>query len=133
MECIVDTNILVYETVEDSLYHREVVERLEDITKIWIPVNILVEFALVLKKLGLDENFVCNKIKELLRKGKIELINVRKSDFEKAIEIISNEKLSILRLNDKLILSSASRMRIPLYTYDKHLKSEATKFGVSII
>lgn len=133
MESVVDTNILVYETVEDSLYHEEVVKTLQNMTRIYVPVNILVEFALVLKKLSLDENFICNKIRELLRKGKIELINIRKSDFDKAVEIIANEKLSVLRLNDKLILLSALRIGISLYTYDKQLKSEAIKYGVTLV
>lgn len=52
MEAIVDTNILVYEMVEDSIYHEEVVDRLGRLERVHIPTNILIEFILVLKKLG---------------------------------------------------------------------------------
>ena len=31
MEVIVDTNILVYETVEDSIYHKDMMEKLEKV------------------------------------------------------------------------------------------------------
>ena len=53
MEAIVDTNVLVYETIEDSMYHEEVVNRLERIDVLYLPTNVLIEFILVMKKLGL--------------------------------------------------------------------------------
>ncbi|MEM4177462.1 MAG: PIN domain-containing protein [Nitrososphaeria archaeon] len=133
MEVIVDTNVLVYETVEDSIYHEEVVEKLNRFSRIYISFNILIEFILVLKKLGLDEKFICDKVVELLDRSKIELVNVRKSDIERAIEIIIKEKSSMLRVNDKLVLSLALKLGIPLYTYDKQLKFQAEKFDVNLV
>ncbi len=133
MEVVVDTNVLVYETVEDSLYHKEVVEKLNRFSRIYVPFNILIEFILVLKKLGLDENFICNKVKELLKKSNIELINARKDDLRRVVDRIMSERLSVLRINDKLVLELAIKMDKTLYTYDKQLRAQAEKYGANLI
>lgn len=124
MGAVIDTNILVYATVEDSVYHKEVTGRLEELAKVYIPTNVMVEYILVLKKLGVDEEFIINKVMEVLSDEKTRLTGITKKDFEEALRMIEKEKVDVNRINDKVILSIARRNDLPLYTYDRQLRQQ---------
>jgi rRNA-processing protein FCF1 len=46
---------------------------------------------------------------------------------------LSSEKASLSRFNDKLVLSIATRKKIPLLTFDKELQGQAKRFGVKVM
>ena len=133
MEVIVDTNILVYETVEDSIYHKDVMEKLEKIDVLYLPTNILIEFILVMKKLGLEENFIVNKVLEILEDKRIRLFSIKSVDFREALKIIGQEKMNTGKINDKIVLALARKNKLPIYTYDKQLKRQAKNLGIGTI
>ncbi len=132
MEAIVDTNVLVYEMVEDSLYHKEVLNKLKKLDKICIPTNILIEFILVLRKLGLDIEIVIDKVKEILEREDVKLIPISPSDFKEAIRIIGEKSLSLREINDKIVLAIARRRRLPLCTYDRSLLEQAKEMSIKV-
>ncbi|OYT54464.1 MAG: hypothetical protein B6U77_02765 [Candidatus Hecatellales archaeon ex4484_218] len=133
MEVIVDTNILVYETVEDSIYHKDVMEKLEKIDVPYLLTNILIEFILVMKKLGLEENFIVNKVLEILEDKRIRLFSIKSVDFKEALKIIGQEKMNTGKINDKIVLALARKNKLPIYTYDKQLKRQAKNLGIGTI
>jgi len=133
MEAIIDTNILVYETIEDSMYHKEVVEKLKDLESLYIPTNILIEFILVMKKLKLENQIIMRKILEILEDPSITLINIAKMDFKESLRIIIRENRDMKEINDKIILALAKRKNLPIYTYDRQLKQQARKYGVKVL
>jgi len=133
MEAIIDTNILVYETIEDSMYHKEVVEKLKDLESLYIPTNILIEFILVMKKLKLENQIIMRKILEILEDPSITLINIAKMDFKESLRIIIRENRDMKEINDKIILALAKRKNLPIYTYDRRLKQQARKYGVKVL
>ena len=133
MEAIIDTNILVYETIEDSMYHKEVVEKLKDLEGLYIPTNILIEFILVMKKLKLENQIIMRKILEILEDPSITLINIAKMDFKESLRIIIRENRDMKEINDKIILALAKRKNLPIYTYDRQLKQQARKYGVKVL
>ncbi|RJX16162.1 PIN domain-containing protein [Candidatus Bathyarchaeota archaeon] len=134
MEVIVDTNILVYETVEDSIYHKDVMEKLEKIDVPYLLItNILIEFILVMKKLGLEENFIVNKVLEILEDKRIRLFSIKSVDFKEALKIIGQEKMNTGKINDKIVLALARKNKLPIYTYDKQLKRQAKNLGIGTI
>jgi len=132
LEAIVDTNVLVYETIEDSMYHEEVVDRLERIDILYLPTNVMIEFILVMKKLGLTETFIVRKALEILREEKVKLTSIRDVDFREALKMIRQERVDIKRINDKLILAFSKRSRVPIYTYDRQLKTQAQTLGLKV-
>jgi hypothetical protein len=129
VEAVIDTNVLVYATVEDSVHHKEVTGRLEELAKVYIPTNVMIEYILVLKKLGVDEEFIINKVMEILSDEKTRLTGITKKDFEEALRMIEKEKVDVNRINDKVILSIARRNDLPLYTYDRQLRQQESMFG----
>jgi len=133
MEAIIDTNILVYETIEDSMYHKEVVEKLKDLEGLYIPTNILIEFILVMKRLKLENQIIMRKILEILEDPRISLINIAKMDFKESLRIIIRENRDMKEINDKIILALAKRKNLPIYTYDRQLKQQARKYGVKVL
>ena len=133
MEAIIDTNILVYETIEDSMYHKEVVEKLKDLESLYVPTNILIEFILVMKRLKLENQIIMRKILEILEDPRINLINIAKMDFKESLKIIIRENKDMKEINDKIILALAKRKNLPIYTYDRRLKQQARKYGVKVL
>jgi len=47
VKAVIDTNVLVYDTIEDSNFHEEVRDKLYKLEKWIIPSVVLEEFALV--------------------------------------------------------------------------------------
>ena len=128
METIIDTNILIYATVEDSIYYGEASGRLNELAKVYIPTNVMIEYVLVLKKLGVDEEFIIKKVKEIISDEKNKLIGITKRDFEEVLRMMEKEKIDVRRINDEIILSIARRNNLSLYTYDKRLKRQKTHY-----
>jgi len=127
VEAIIDTNVLVYDTIEDSVFHDEVRNKLSLLERWVIPTVVLEEFALVLVQLKVGEEFVEEKMLEVLLSEKTEVVSISKQHFFDSIDIISKEKTSFKRLNDKLIISVAKVRKLPIFTYDEEIRREWRK------
>ena len=132
MESVIDTNVLVYAVCEDSIFHGECLKKLAKLNKIYFPLTVVEEFVLVLKGLEIPENLAKKQIKSIISDPRVRLINFDLKMLNEILEILQKERISIERFNDKLILISAKKMGLPLYTYDKELKKECKKFGVEL-
>jgi len=53
-ECVIDTNALVYDTIEDSEHHETARAIIDNLDICIIPSVVLEEFIFTLAKLGLD-------------------------------------------------------------------------------
>jgi len=127
VEAVIDTNVLVYDTMEDSSFHEDVRDKLYRLEKWVVPSVVLEEFALVLMQLKVKESFIRDKILEILLNEKTEIATLSKQHFIDSIDIISREKVSVNRLNDKLIVSVAKAKKSPIFTYDKEIKRQWKK------
>jgi hypothetical protein len=127
VEAVIDTNVLVYDTMEDSSFHEDVRDKLYRLEKWVVPSVVLEEFALVLMQLKVKESFIRDKILEILLNEKTEIATLSKQHFIDSIDIISREKVSVNRLNDKLIVSVAKAKKSPIFTYDKEIKKQWKK------
>ena len=101
--------------------------------KIYFPITVLEELVLVLKKLKVEEALIRKQIREIVSDPRVVLVDVEKKDVEEAISILEREKLSVRRFNDKIILVTARKMNLPLYTFDSELKEECRKFKIKIL
>ncbi|ADC65023.1 PilT protein domain protein [Ferroglobus placidus DSM 10642] len=133
MRAIIDTNVLVYDTFEDSEYHKEA-RRLLNGLDIWmIPTIVLHEYVWVLKALNVNPNDVLYKVEEYCSHYKSKIISERLSDVTYALETVASEGLSLSRYNDKVILSIAVREKVNLATFDEKLRKQALSKGVNVI
>ncbi|MEM5811191.1 MAG: PIN domain-containing protein [Candidatus Aenigmatarchaeota archaeon] len=117
---IIDTNVLIFDTFIDSEKHEEAKELLDSLHEWYLPTIVLIEFIAFLNKSGIKREELLAKIEELIKNPKTILIGIESEDVIKAIEMIRKEKLSTLRLNDKMV-------KKPLLTFDKNLELQAKR------
>jgi hypothetical protein len=131
MECIADTNILIYDTIEDSEFHQKVSETLDLMDNVMVPSIVLEEFVHAMKQIKVGEDIIRKKSIEIL--DTYAIIPISAINMKDSIRILSEENVSFKRFNDKLILSVAKEKNLPLFTFDKELISECKANGVKTI
>jgi len=132
LSALIDSNVYVYNAIEDSEYHLKSREILDSLSKWFISTITFHEIIWTLMEL-LDRNATLSYVKSLLSHRKIEIVLVEKRDILWSLENISRENISLARYNDKIILSLAKRLNVPLLSFDKQLLSQAARKGIPII
>ncbi|MCH1770382.1 MULTISPECIES: PIN domain-containing protein [Metallosphaera] len=125
---VVDTNVLVYDLVENSPFHMDARERLNKLDAVVLLPNILVEFILVTSvKLKMDQEIVKGKVEEILRNSVI--ARVTRRDFKTVLGL----HLNMREINDHLLVAVAKRLKLPVLSYDSDVINLCTRFGVETI
>lgn len=133
MRAVVDTNVLIYDTFEDSAFHEEA-RRLLDELEEWVILPIVVhEYVWFMKGLGVDVGDALEKVKEYLLHAKAVLIAEETGDTIRSLEAIASKGLPLSRFNDKLILTMAVREGAPIATFDSKLRGQAIERGLTIL
>ena len=127
-ECVIDTNALVYDTIEDSEHHEISRAIIDNLDICIIPSVVLEEFIFTLAKLGLDNKIIYEKVLDLLET--FEYLPIEKEDIINALNMIEKEKVSFKKFNDKLILCIAERRKAKLLTFDKELQKEQKRYKI---
>ncbi len=126
-----DTNVLVYETVEDSPHHEEASEIMDSARAIIIPSIVLHEYLWVmLRRLKVPLDFMLEKVEEYLRDRRVRYVIEPPEMVLDALEWLKTS--STRNLNDFLILSTALRYDAVLATYDEDLRRAAGRLGVEL-
>jgi predicted nucleic acid-binding protein len=127
-ECVIDTNALIYDTIEDSEHHRIASAIIDSLDICIVPSVVLEEFIFTLAKLGLDNKIIYEKVLDLLET--FEYLPIEKEDIINALNMIKKEKVSFKKFNDKLILCIAERRKAKLLTFDKELQKEQKRYKI---
>lgn len=130
---MIDTNVLVYDTFEDSLYHRNAASLLDELDRWLIPMIVVYEYVWFLRGLSIDTELAREKVLEYITDEKTSIIKEEISDVKWAFSTLVEEELSLSRFNDKVILAIAARRELPLASYDTKLRAQATKLGVTVL
>jgi predicted nucleic acid-binding protein len=133
MKAVIDTNILVYDTFEDSEYHEEARKLLDNLNTWIIPTIVIHEYVWVLKALNINPNDVLYKVDEYSNHYKSRIVSERRSDILFALKTVADEELSLSRYNDKVILSVVIRENVNLATFDEKLRKQALLKGVKVM
>jgi predicted nucleic acid-binding protein len=126
---IVDTNILVYSTFEDSENHSKALEIIEK-EDVKIPHTVVYEFLWVLAKLTSDVSLIKTKIEEL---REFEILCESPEIILNGVKMLKEDGKPLKMLNDYVILALAKELKGDLATYDEKLRKIAEKHGVRII
>jgi uncharacterized protein len=125
----VDTNVLVFDTYEDSELHRQAKAKLEE-AEGWILTGIVVhEYVWALRGLKARLSFARDKVEEYLLSNKATF----SSDSQDDVLFATRGASSFSRYNDYLVLSHARRLGAHLLTFDADLKRDAQKVGVTTL
>ncbi len=133
MTVLIDTNVLVYDTIENSPHHdsaSELIDELEDPT---INSMSIVELGFVLPRYGIDNESVRMKIEELLHSDYFTVSWLSGKMMEKASSFMVENNLSFRDFNDWIIVYDAYSRKVPLVTFDKILQKRCKKLGIQIV
>jgi predicted nucleic acid-binding protein len=126
---VVDTNVLIFDTFEDSEYHREASSGLESIERWLLPDIVFHEFVWFFR----GENYPLSraklKVEEYLTNEKSLFSQGTPDDVRYALKVVS----SYSDYNDAVILSMSKRLGFPLFTFDVELRKKAGRLGVQTV
>ena len=131
-KAVIDTNVLTYDTFEDSIHHKKATSILDKLATWFIPSIVIHEYVWVLRSLDVKIKDIVEKVEEYIYNEKIKLINERKEDILNALYIIHKEGRKMAKYNDKVILSVAMHLNAPIFTFDAKLAKQARKFNVKV-
>jgi len=126
LSAVVDTNVLVFDTFEDSEFHREATKLLDSLNRWILPSIVFHEYVWFMKREKLDLSFSREKVIEYLTHVKSNPVAIQVDDILFSIQRIREYR----DYNDFLILSVAKRMGHALLTFDERLKKYANQHGV---
>ena len=132
MKALIDTNVLVYDTFEDSIYHAEAKKLLDSLDRWIIPSIVIHEYVWVMRALRIEAGEVAYKVEEYLQHHKTELVNETPEDIGRALSLIEKEGLNLSQYNDKIMLSLAIRVA-SLATFDRKLRKQASARRIQIL
>jgi len=133
MKLLVDTNVLVYDTVEDSRHHELAKKIIDSAKELWLPSIVIHEYIWVMLKLGVHPEFLTMKIQEYLGDRRTVYIAENPKVLYNALKFLEENRVNIREINDFIILFSAKHYNLALATFDRKLKENALSIGVSVI
>ena len=132
-KAVIDTNVLIYDLFEDSMYHKEASSIL-DMLEAWIiPTIVIHEFIWFIKGLGLEIKNSYEVMLQYIGNEKSIIKPISDYHIRRALNIIFNEGLSLSRYNDKLILTIAMEEGAPIASFDRKLRGQARKLNIDVI
>ena len=129
LKAVVDTNVLVFDTFEDSEFHKEASSGLDSLEGWGLPGMVFHELVWFFMSQKIATPKTNAKVKEYLTNEKTTFIPCSADD----IMFASSKMKDHREYNDLVILSSARRIGIPLYTFDENLKTIAKRQGIELL
>ncbi len=133
MTVLVDTNVLVYDTIENSPHHDSASEFIDESEDPIINSLSIVELGFVLPRYGIDNESVRMKTEELLHSDYFTVSWLSGKMMEKVSSFMVENKLSFRDFNDWIIAYDAYSRKVPLVTFDKILQKKCKKLGIQVI
>ena len=126
---IVDTNVLFAYTVEDHEHHetaRGIIENGEDLAT---TPEVFSEFAFLLWKYGVNNAEI---LEEYLRSPYFRIVYEPRA-WLAAVLTLKDEKISLLRYNDTVLIHTARMLNAPVASFDAQLIRHAKRLGARVI
>lgn len=133
MTTLVDTNVLIYDSIENSPHHDRASKIIDESEDPLINSLSIIELGFVLPRYGIGNDDVYTKIEELLHSGYFLISWISGSILEGASEFMVENNLSFKDLNDWIIAYDAHSRRVPLATFDRTLSRKCQKLGIQVI
>jgi predicted nucleic acid-binding protein len=134
VKLLLDTNVLIYDTVEDSEYHAIASEIIDKATQIYIPSIVIHEYIWVmLKLLQAPLNIVEIKLHEYLDDPRTVYILESVDILTNALKMLAEDKQSVREVNDYIILSTVQKYGLILATFDEKLRKIAISRNMKVV
>ncbi|MBO3839447.1 MAG: PIN domain-containing protein [Thermoproteota archaeon] len=135
MKLLIDTNILIFDSIEDAEKHEEAAKIIDDAETLYIPSIVVHEFIwIMLRKIKADSDFVRRKVIEYLEEDpRSKYILESPWIIENALRALKKDGKNPELINDYIIMMIASDLGLALATYDRELREIAQVYGVKTI
>ena len=133
MKLLADTNVLVYDTIEDSKHHELASNIIDSAKELWLPSIVIHEYVWVMLKLGVSAEFLALKVLEYLRDPRTVYLAENPEILSNALKYLKEKQASTREINDLIILMLAKHYNLTLATFDKKLKRTALSIGINVI
>jgi len=129
LKAIIDTNVLIFDTFEDSEFHREAVSGLDSLEKWLLPGIVFHELVWFFRSRKIGPSRARMKVEEYLTNEKTEFLNCTADD----VRYASSRMTNYSQYNDLLVLSAAARLEVALFSFDEDLKKSARHERVKLL
>jgi Predicted nucleic acid-binding protein, contains PIN domain len=133
MKLLIDTNVLVYDTIEDSEHHDDASKIIDVAEEIFIPLIVVHEYIWVMLKLSVDPEIISSKIHEYLEDVRAKYLHESINVLVEALKMLKEDRSNRKEINDYIILSLALNNKLAIATFDKKLKEIASKRGIETL
>jgi len=130
---VIDTNVLIYDTVEDSKYHEKAKDILDSIDPWSIPSIVIYEYVWFFKRQNYGPKEVKTLLENYLTDPKKKIITDDGNHSINSFNILEDENLSLKHFNDMIILSSTKGSDRSIATFYGKLRSIADRYEVELI
>uniref|UniRef100_A0A7C1PM71 Ribonuclease VapC n=1 Tax=Thermofilum pendens TaxID=2269 RepID=A0A7C1PM71_THEPE len=128
MRILVDTDVLLHDTFEDSEKHAEAAEILDEADRVYLPSIVVHEYLwLLLTKFKQSPDVVREKLEEYFGDARFIYVSENSEVFLRALEMMREDGADPYMVNDYIILVLAQRLGATLATYDEELKQIARR------
>jgi predicted nucleic acid-binding protein len=134
MKLLPDTNVLIYDTIEDCEHHSLAADIIDKAAEIYMLPIVVHEYIWVMLKLvQASPSFVSVKVQEYLEDPKTVYMLENVDVLTNSLRIIEEDKQNIKEVNDYIILATALKYNLTLATFDKKLKKTASERKLKVI
>lgn len=133
MTTLVDTNVLVYDAIENSPHHARASEIIDGSEDPLINSLSIVELGFVLPRYGIGNDGVIAKLDELLHSDYFTVSWISEKMLKDVSSFIVENSLSFRDFNDWILAYDAYSRNVPLVTFDKNLSKKCKWAGINVI
>lgn len=130
-----DTNVLIYDTVEDSLHHEKAKELMNSGIRWAIPSIVCSEYLWVLKNKDINKKTAINLLKDnYLEDKRTKYLPINKSTTMKTLKTLKHDNLPLDHYDDTSILKCIDLINgNKIATFDKRLRKYAKKKQIKVL
>jgi len=133
MRLLPDTNLLVYDTVENSENHNDAAKIIDEAEKIIVPSIVIHEYIWVmLRVVQAPLSFIAFKVCEYLEDPRVIYMLETADVIVGALKMLEENKEDSREINDYIILAMALRQKSTLATFDQKLRKKALEKGLEV-
>jgi predicted nucleic acid-binding protein len=125
---VLDTNVLIFDTFEDSEFHSEATRGLDSVDRWCIPSMAFHELLWFFKGRDFQLAKAKAKVEEYLTNEKSTFAPCTLDD----VQFAADRMKTYREYNDLVILSVAGRLKVPLFSFDDGLRKMAVKNAISL-
>ncbi len=132
MHGVIDTNVLIYDTFEDTGFHSEAENLLESLDRWYVPAIVMQEYVWFFKNNGFSAKDALESLSGYIDDPRFRGISENPKIIESALNFLVGEKISLSRFNDVIVLLHALE-KGTLVTFDKKLRGMAKRKGIKVL